>query len=186
MPSLEAAENEWSRATTEGQRAWVSACWTVLGWLFLSGLACGLVYALVAGIRAALSGEPLATACFLAAGVSAALGYRSGRRWQKDRENDTIDGFARSFNLREVDPWVVRAVWEAAEERGLSPIRKSDLLSSAFDEEEHNEIFTMIVLRSMRRVEDVREHSGDRFPSTVEGLVLLFSSLPRTDRTKSH
>ena len=106
MPSMHARFSRWIGLRLERRPG-------AIGWLVLAGIAGALLFALIA--------HPVGTvSVFITfAGVTLLLDRKRTRRVRvlaDERTNEDIGSFARAFKRRgsdPVDPWAIRAVWNA-------------------------------------------------------------------------
>lgn len=106
-------------------------------------------------------------------GVLAVLAVHQSRRIAGERRSDSICSFARAFERRQVDPWVVRAVYEAY---SVSfPVRADDVL----DQELVDFDAADIAERAGRCLERVEENPLFGRVSTAGDLVRFLSLQPR-------
>jgi hypothetical protein len=132
----------------------------------------------------------------IAAGVVTVVGVMSSvllrrqrmrlARIAASREGECICQFARSFDRRSVDTWVIRAIYETLQ-RELSfahpsfPIRASDrldeLLSDADDLD--MEIAPEVARRSLRRFDNLADNPYYGKVQTVADLVVYFNVHPK-------
>jgi hypothetical protein len=165
---------------------------------FALALLCGLGYAVLRS--------------FLEWGTNAAIGYllfavilliliwpshyfteRKLKALISARSDDSICTFARSFDRRSVDPWVIRAVWNELQicmnrKEGPFPIRASDNLWKDLLIDEDDIAMDMIKYLPPligRSIETMEENPYYGCVQTVEDLVLFFNALP-LDPTALH
>ncbi len=111
-----------------------------------------------------------------------------------DRPDDSICTFARSFDRRKVDPWVIRAVYNDLQNimnraEGPFPIRASDNLwkDLFIDEDDVDldmaEILPQLIGRCSKNMEDNPYYGRVH---TVEDLVLFFNALPLDSSSELH
>jgi len=99
------------------------------------------------------------------------------------RSGESICTFARSFERRKVDTWVIRAVYEELQEyvgRGL-PIRSQDRLQEDLridDDDLDMDLAVNIAKRTGRSLKAVSANPYFGRVHTVEELVLFFNSQP--------
>ena len=103
-----------------------------------------------------------------------------------EREGEDIGTFARSFDYRNIDTWVIRAVYEAVSQflsykDGKCPVRASDRLLEdiGLDSEELDDIIDEVIYRT-----GIVDQDWDKNPyydklETVRDLVLFFDAQPR-------
>jgi hypothetical protein len=166
-----------------------------LGWLVLASF----VIAMVAWLASAVLKHPVPTLVVIAVvGAFAVVSSQHDkrriaalRRLGQWRHGQSICNFAREFNLREVDPWVVRAVYEQlqAELREVHPnfpIRAADKLvgSLVLDADDLDMgLIQEIEARTMRSLNRSNDNPYYGRVLTVRELVLFFNAQPRTSAT---
>jgi hypothetical protein len=154
--------------------------WT--GALVLSLLGAGLV-SLLCFVPALLA---LIVAILLA---TVAMTFGQSRRLARlsaDRQGESICSFARSFECREVDTWIIRAVFEALQPycrfgRGTLPLRPTDDLDGdlRIDPEDLEDLAGDIAYRTGRSLEDRVKNPLYGNVKTVSDLVIFFANQPR-------
>ena len=156
-------------------------------WLLVAGLAAAVAHLVLT--------RPVA---FLAVSGTLAvlvlLAHRQGRRERRQlralasaREGHTICEFARDFNAREVDTWVVRAVYEQlqghlADAHSSFPLRADDRLKEDLrldDEDLDMDIVQEIASRTGRSLDASASNPYFGRVRTVRDLVLFFQNQPR-------
>lgn len=162
-------------------------------WLLVAGLAAAVAHLAVT--------RPVA---FLAVSGTLAvlvlLAHRQGRRERRQlralastREGPTICEFARDFNAREVDTWVVRAVYEQlqghlADAHPSFPLRADDKLKEDLrldDEDLDMDIVQEIASRTGRSLDASASNPYFGRVRTVRDLVLFFQNQPRPGHAAS-
>ncbi len=106
----------------------------------------------------------------------------------KDRNGESICQFARSFQKVQIDPWVIRAVYEELQEyvggKNISiPIRANDQLIDdlKIDHEDFDsEIVQDISTRCGRALDGYEQNVHYKNIYTVKDLVLFLNEQPRT------
>lgn len=113
-------------------------------------------------------------------------------RLRKSREGESICTFARTFDLREVDPWIVRAVWDALQpyvsSRGRDfPIRPTDDITSGLcvDPEDGDELVAQCAKRAGRSMENVEQNPLFGSIWTVEDCVRFLNMQPEVSAAYS-
>ena len=104
-----------------------------VAWLFLAVLASSLVYAAASSPTVATVGVLLLCAAFFFARRATKREEDSLRNLAAEREGESICEFARDFDTRAVDTWIVRAVYEQVQGQlrhvhPAFPVRASDRL----------------------------------------------------------
>lgn len=104
------------------------------------------------------------------------------------RKNDSICSFARHFDCRKVDPWVIRAVYEQLQERTDEyypgfPIHPLDSVFEDLeldDEDFEEDVVGEIAHRTGRSLENAEENPYFGKANIVENLVYFFNLQPKT------
>ena len=113
-----------------------------------------------------------------------ALGLRRLRRLAASRAGESICTFARSFDRRSVDPWVIRAVYEEfrAFFDGVLPIRATDRIADDLymDWEDFNDLAEDAAFRAGRSLKHLEQNplAAEQIGS-VGDLVLFLSHQPK-------
>lgn len=155
----------------------------IIGWLVMAGLCAGFAYACIISIS-----NPGFISCFpIIAAVSWALGVVEKRRQQRvaaERREESICSFARSFNCRATDTWIVRAVFEEAGAYVRFPIRPEDRLEEdlKIDSEDIDYLAEVIALRTGRPLEECEKNPLCGKVKTVGELVEFFVYQQRRSR----
>lgn len=98
------------------------------------------------------------------------------------RPKDSICTFAREFNYRATDTWIIRAVYEALESRASFPIRSTDRFTEELwldDDDLDDEVFDEVARRAGRSTENCEQNPMYGQVKTVADLVAFFSHQPR-------
>lgn len=134
----------------------------------------------------------------LAAPVFFIVEYRNRKESKKhfeallaDRVDDSICTFSRHFECREIDTWVIRAVYEQlqnymASEKGNFPIRPMDdvFTDLRIDDEDYEiDIVEEISERTGRTLESADQNPHYGKANIVENLVYFFNEQPKTNET---
>lgn len=159
--------------------------------LLLAGTAC-----LVCAMAWALT-RPTRQALWLAAFVMALVGLgwwlalhrqkRVLRALALSRPDESIGSFARSFERREVDTWIIRAVYEQLQQEledlhPAFPLRAEDLLVETLrvdPEDLEQSVMPAIAGRAGRSLENTRSDARLEKVRTVGELVLFLNEQPR-------
>jgi hypothetical protein len=164
----------------------------ILGWLFIAVLIGSTVY--VGYVM--FSKAPWATSAGAALLVLVSI-YSSRRRKRRlealaqVRGGESICEFARSFDARNVDTWVIRAVYEELQ-RELAdavpnfPVRASDVLLKDLLEDSDDLDMSLapnVSKRTGRSLDDFPENPYFGKVRTVEDLVLFFNAQPHENAT---
>jgi hypothetical protein len=112
-----------------------------------------------------------------------ALGRRRLRHLAASRVGESICTFARSFDRRSVDPWVIRAVYEEfrAYFDDVLPIRATDRISDDLhmDWEDFNDLAADVAFRAGRSLKHLEQNPlAVEQISNVGDLVLFLSHQP--------
>lgn len=107
------------------------------------------------------------------------------------RENDSICTFSRHFEYREIDTWVIRAVYEQLQsymnsEKDNFPIRATDNVFEdlMIDEEDFEyDLVEEIAQRTGRSLQNAESNSFYGKANIVENLVFFFNEQPKTNAT---
>lgn len=107
------------------------------------------------------------------------------------RENDSICTFVRHFEFRQIDTWVIRAVYEQLQnymnnEKEDFPIRATDNVFEdlMIDEEDFEyDLVEEIAQRTGRSLENAESNSYYGKANIVENLVYFFNEQPKKNAT---
>lgn len=134
----------------------------------------GFAIAVLAALLALLAWTSWVAAVAFVALVSglAWVGSVAARRTAAERRGDSICTFARALDRREVDPWVVRAVYEHYSES--FPVRAEDVL----DAEEMDFAAMEIAERTGRSLDQVERNPRFGRVRTAGDLVRFLSHQP--------
>ena len=158
-----------------------------MGWILLAAVLAGPAYVLYSA--------PLAvTAALLVAGAVVALGTSVSNRKRKsrlgavaaDRTGESICDFARSFDARVVDTWIIRAVYEELQGEledihPRFPIRAADaLLKDLLDDPDDLDMSLVpaIAQRTGRSLENGEGNPHFGQVRSVADLVMFFNAQP--------
>lgn len=125
--------------------------------------------------------------------VAALWGVRATRRHAgrmrnliAERPGESICRFARDFDCRQIDTWVVRAVYEELQDCvsarvGPVPIRAQDHLSTGLgiDPDDIENVAHAIAVRAARSLEGVRANPYWNRVETARDLVMFFDAQPK-------
>jgi acyl carrier protein len=158
-----------------------------VAFIFLATFACGTLYMalsvpLVASIVLAL----LSLAFFLAR-QQTKRGEKQLRALAEMRAGESICEFAREFDIREVDSWIVRAVYEQIQGQlqhvhSSFPVRASDRLKEDLhldDDDLDMDLAVQIEQRTGRSIDDTNANPYFGKVKTVRDLVLFFQFQPK-------
>lgn len=158
------------------------------------GMGWARAIAFAAIVMTCLIANPLTTIAWLAALAALIAGihrtYHVDRRQLvpliASRQSESICEFARSFDCRRTDTWVIRAVYEELQDYhvryGKLPIRATDLFESDLlidDEELDYLIAPAIAERTGRSMEYIKENPYAGKVRSVADLVRFFNLQPR-------
>lgn len=106
---------------------------------------------------------------------------RRTKREAESRRGESICGFARSFDRRVIDPWIIRGVYE--EFSYLYPVRASDRFwdDLGVDEEDLDDSLLDIAERIGRSLDDAEANPMWAKVVTVGDLVLFLQGQPKLD-----
>ena len=159
----------------------------LIGWLFIACLLAWLAYGSIAKpqlLLAALGGFA----------VLLAIAHRQGQREARKllalaslREGQTICEFARDFNARAVDTWIIRAVYEQLQGQlkhvhPTFPVRADDRLKEDLrldDDDLDMELAKEVEMRTGRPLDDCVGNPYFGKVKTVRDFVLFFQHQPR-------
>jgi len=100
----------------------------------------------------------------------------------KERREISICEFARSFNTKKIDTWVVRAVYEQIQEYVPTiPIKENDTLFELLEIDEEDlefDILSEISQRTGRSLEGLEDNDYFKNLKTVGDLVYMFNEQP--------
>ena len=99
-----------------------------------------------------------------------------------ERENESICTFSRSFNCREIDTWIVRAVYEEIYDYVKIPLRPTDHVFTdlKIDEDDFDlDIVESIAKRTGRSLKNYTTNPFYGKAGTLEGLVHFFNHEPK-------
>jgi len=113
------------------------------------------------------------------------------RNLLKDRENDSICTFSRHFEFREIDAWVIRAVYEQLQsylngEKESFPIRATDDVFKDLmidDEDFEYDLVEEIAQRTGRSLDNAESNPFYGKANVVENLVYFFNEQPKANAT---
>ncbi len=158
-----------------------------VAWLFLTVLAAGLAYAAVSSPTvAAVVFLLLCTAFFFARRVTKRE-EDSLRNLAAERNGESICEFARDFDTRAVDTWIVRAVYEQVQGQlkhvhPAFPVRASDRLKEDLhldDDDLDMDLAVQVEQRTGRSLDETKANPLFGKIKTVRDLVLFFHAQPK-------
>lgn len=172
-------------------------------WLVIALLCAGLLYGVYRMVAAFITdGNPLILIISAFVAWLVIEGIRDNRQWRahlrmlaQQRKDHSICDFARSFDAREVDTWVIRASWNVLSESvnrdgpdGFTvPIFADDRLADEFmleDDEDLLETLEEMAHRAGRSTELLGTEGFSGPVITVRDAVLLLNALPMTEERK--
>jgi hypothetical protein len=159
----------------------------LLAWLFLAVLAVCLAYAAISSPSMAVIVLLLLGAAFLFARMAAKQEEDALRRLAEARAGESICEFAREFDTRAVDTWVIRAVYEQVQAQlthvhPAFPVRASDRLKEDLrldDDDLDMDVAMEIEQRTGRSLVETRTNPLLGKVKTVRDLVLFFQAQPK-------
>lgn len=150
-----------------------------------------ILVAIIAGIAYWIYSTPFVATISLSAILvlvvsSIIIERRRGRRFRRERD-ETICDFRRSFDLRKVDPWIVRATHEAFggwfdPKQPKFPLRASDSIEDdlKIDWEDVDDLAEEVAQRAGYDISDCEANPLYGSVKTVEDFVLFFTHQPKT------
>jgi hypothetical protein len=151
--------------------------------LFLAALAAALI-ALVVFYPIALAGIAVLVLVIVAMKLE---GDSRLRELAAGRRGESICTFARSFDYRAVDTWIIRAVFEGLQPyctfgKQVMPLRRTDGLfdTLGIDGDELEDLVELIAYCTRRSLEGSTENPFYGNVTTVSDLVMFFMNQPRT------
>ena len=98
----------------------------------------------------------------------------------EERKNDSICSLARSFDYRNVDTRIIRAVYEEVQLLCNFPVRSSDRLREdlGIDLEDLDDMVSVIAYRSQRKLDKTDQNPFNDGVFTVSELVMFLSHQP--------
>jgi hypothetical protein len=106
-------------------------------------------------------------------------GFRQ-RRIAVERAGESLCTFARSFEFRSVDTWIIRAVYEQLKPYVVFPMRKTDNFARDLyiDREELDDIAEEVAQRTGRSLTNVEQNPLFGKVETIADLVAFFTCQP--------
>lgn len=158
-----------------------------MAWLALAAFTIGLAFAAWSKPKVALVVFAVLSCGFLLARASAKRQEEELRKLAGSRQGQGICEFAREFDTRLIDTWIVRAVYEQVQSHlrhvhPAFPVRASDRLKHDLhldDDDLDMDIAIEVEQRSGRSLSSTRENPYFGKVETVRDLVLFFQSQPR-------
>lgn len=138
---------------------------------------------LLAGAAWALVTVPwaISVAVMAALGVGMAGSSQQVTRMAAEREQESICTFARSVDAREIDPWIIRAVYEELSACCAVPVRARDHFDHdlALDQEDLGDAVMDIAERAGRSLEYAGDSPFGTSFATVRDLLNVLNHQPR-------
>ncbi|MCM5681578.1 hypothetical protein M8A51_18795 [Schlegelella sp. S2-27] len=159
-------------------------------WLLLSLLGASVAYVAIAEPKTFVSVVAVLTVLF-------ALAHLQGKREERKllalaaaRKGQTICEFARDFDARAVDTWIIRAVYEQLQAQlepmhPAFPVRAEDRLKEDLlldDDDLDVDLVQEVEARTGRSLDGSTDNPYFGNVKTVRDLVLFFQSQPRSSR----
>ncbi|MEQ8210475.1 MAG: hypothetical protein RH917_11650 [Lacipirellulaceae bacterium] len=148
-------------------------------------LACGCFIALMATI---VWLQPLVLLAILAVAmfcfIELKLDQSRIQRNLADRQGESLCSFVRSFDYRNIDTWILRAVYEQIQPHVGFPIRKTDNLTKDLKlaADDVDDLADEIAQRTGRPLIACETNPYYSQVNTIEGLVMFFSHQPQESR----
>jgi hypothetical protein len=158
------------------------------GRLVLAVLLAGVVYVAVAEPKVFLLFSGVLASLFWYASLQSKRRERKLRALASEREGQTICEFARDFDTRAVDTWIIRAVYEQLQGQlkhvhPAFPVRADDRLMEDLlldDEALDMEVVQEVEARTGRLVDDSASNPYFGRVRTVRDFVLFFQAQPKS------
>jgi hypothetical protein len=159
----------------------------VVGWVFLAVLALGLIYVLLSHPKATMAGLCVLALLYGLAQLQLKKKRLQLQRVAEERAGQSICEFARDFDTRRVDTWVIRAVYESLQAQltyahSAFPVRAGDRLKEdlGLDPDDIDlDLIEEVEQRTMRALANTRANPYYGRVETVEDLVLFFQAQPK-------
>ncbi len=158
-----------------------------VAWLFVAVVASGLVYAAISSPSMVAIALLVLGAAFLFARLAAKREEDALCSLAEAREGESICDFAREFDTRAVDTWVIRAVYEQVQAQlthvhPAFPIRASDRLKEDLrldDDDLDLDVAMQVEQRTGRSLDETKTNPLLGKVKTVRDLVLFFQAQPK-------
>jgi hypothetical protein len=159
-----------------------------LGWFFVAALGAAVAYLVFTEPKVSAFVAALLIAGYLATLPSIRREERQLRELAASREGQSICDFAREFDLRTVDSWVVRAVYEQVQKQLVHvhpafPLRADDRLKEdlRLDGDDLDlDVAIEVEERTGRSLDNAKSNPYFGQVRTVRDLVLFFQAQART------
>lgn len=156
-------------------------------WMYLAILFAGLLYCVVSAPVVTLVSALLLYGAFLMARRSTKQVEEQLRCLVREREGESICEFARDFDARQVDTWIIRAVYEQLQinldhVHPAFPVRASDRLKEDLhldDDDLDIDIAQEVEQRTGRSLESSSSNPYFGKVKTVRDLVMFFQAQPK-------
>jgi hypothetical protein len=156
-------------------------------WVVLAALAAGLLYAVVSAPKAAAVGVGVLLALSIWAHVDLKRHRQRLTQLAAGREGQSICEFARDFETRKVDTWIIRAVYEHLQEQltyahPAFPIRAAHRLKEDLQLDPDDvdlDVLVQVEQRTGRSLDQTRDNPYYGRVQTAGDLVLFFQAQPR-------
>jgi len=101
-------------------------------------------------------------------------------RKQRERSSDSICTFARSFDCRAIDTWIIRAIYEEITSYVQYPIRANDDLEDdlIIDDEDWSGLIEVVAQRTGRSFDDCCASAPNTSIQTVRDLIHFLQDQP--------
>lgn len=101
-------------------------------------------------------------------------------RYARQRVGESLCTFARSFDYRSIDTWIIRAVYEQVQPLVDFPLRKTDRFDKNLDlDDVLGEIAEQVAQRTCRTLTNEQDNPWYKKVETLEDLVKFFSCQPK-------
>jgi hypothetical protein len=156
-------------------------------WVVPATLAAGLLYAVVSAPKAAAAGVGALLVLFVWAHVDLKRQRLRLTQLAARREGQSICEFARDFDTRQVDTWIIRAVYEHLQEQlthahPAFPVRAADRLKEDLQLDPDDidlDVLVQVEQRTGRSLDHTRDNPHYGRVQTAGDLVLFFQAQPR-------
>jgi hypothetical protein len=107
---------------------------------------------------------------------------RRQKRIAAERSDESICTFARSFDCRAIDTWIIRAVFDEVSDGVTFPPRAEDSLEKdlKFDPDTIDEVVEVVAQRASRSLENYEQNPFYGKLVTVSDLVMFFANQPKS------
>lgn len=162
----------------------------VCNWAILTAFCAGVGYLAVRAIQAILHYPTISVGLIMAAILTLVpalfiVVHRENKQIEKNRQEragENICSFRRAFDVRKVDPWIIRATYEEFRDSlGIDyPIRADDQLDEdlRIDDEDFDEACTTIAARAGYDLEHTEQNPYYGKVNTVRDFVMFLTHQP--------